>query len=91
MVFETIVSSLFYLISLASFPLIGIILGNLVDFGNRLQGNVHNDLPSSFGFLLGVLIDFYLILKVITLKEIGMMLIMIGLSQIFKLNKIISI
>jgi hypothetical protein len=43
-----------------SIPLIGIIIGGFFDKENRTSGNLWNDLPSTLGFITGIIIDIYL-------------------------------
>jgi hypothetical protein len=44
-------------------PLIGLFLGSIFDRGARAEGNIRNDLPSTLGFLIGLALSIYLVLK----------------------------
>jgi hypothetical protein len=57
-------------------PLLGVILGGFLDYGNRSQGNFRYDLPSTIGFVLGLLLSLYFMLRF--LLTFGLIIILIG-------------
>jgi len=52
-----------FIILLPLLPVLGLFLGSLFDKGVRSDGNIRNDIPSTIGFLIGCLIDLYLLFK----------------------------
>jgi hypothetical protein len=54
-------SLIYYTSLLILFPAILTILGGLFDYKNRSEGNFRYDLPSTISFIVGILIDVYIL------------------------------
>ena len=63
----TIINNLFYVGIMSTLliliPALLTIIGGFLDYNNRSQGNLKNDLPSTILFILGIMIDIYLMYK----------------------------
>lgn len=58
-----LLSIFFFILYLGLFmfiPAFCVLIGSFFDRGTRIEGNFRNDLPSTFGFLFGILINLYI-------------------------------
>ncbi|HXT83998.1 MAG TPA: hypothetical protein VN704_06670 [Verrucomicrobiae bacterium] len=59
--FSELFSLVFNLGLLGFIPASLTILGGFLDYGNKDQGNFRNDIPSTLGLIIGIIIDLYII------------------------------